>query len=283
MPKHPSVPSAGGGQPQSQVLHRAAIALQMGQFAEAEQLAAGVLKANRTDAGAASILARALMAQNRGEEAIAPLERIMRRDSDPRIEVLLGAVLGGAGRRSDAIDLLRRTIERQPPFLPAFQELAGQLSLAGRVDEAVLVIERALGLAPAAIELQLAYARLLLGRGERVRARAILIKAREATPGHPDILGVLARALLLDGDFAAAADLYRQVLALRPDDAMTRADFSACLLEMGQREAGEANLRLALRGRPHMIGRTTHALIFSSHGRFFLRPSAAAKFLSEPG
>ncbi|MCC8942405.1 tetratricopeptide repeat protein, partial [Bradyrhizobium sp. Arg68] len=101
-------------------------------------------------------------------------------------------------------------------------------------------------------------------------------------PGHPEILTTLARVLLLDGNYAGAADLYRQVLALRPDDAMTRADFSACLLEMGDRAAGEANLRLALRGRPHMIGRTTHALAKSSHGRFFFRPSAFAKFLSEP-
>jgi len=49
------------------------VALQMGQVVEAERLAAEVLKANRNDIGAASILARALMIQNRNEEAIAPL------------------------------------------------------------------------------------------------------------------------------------------------------------------------------------------------------------------
>ncbi|WP_347336351.1 tetratricopeptide repeat protein [Bradyrhizobium viridifuturi] len=86
--------------------------------------------------------------------------------------------------------------------------------------------------------------------------------------------------LLLDGEYAAAADLYRQVLAQRPDDPLTRTSFSACLLEMGDRAAGEANLRLALRGRPQMIGRTTAALAMASHGRFFLRPSGFKKFLS---
>jgi hypothetical protein len=34
-----------------------------------------------------------------------------------------------------------------------------------------------------------------------------------------------------------------------------------------------------MRGRPHMLGRAAFALASSSHGRFFLRPSAAAKFL----
>jgi hypothetical protein len=72
---------------------------------------------------------------------------------------------------------------------------------------------------------------------------------------------------------------WRHALGLRPDDAMTRADLAACLLEMGERDAGEANLRLALRSGPQMLGRTTYALAASSHGRFFFRPSAVAKFL----
>jgi thioredoxin-like negative regulator of GroEL len=83
MPKHPSPPSASHGLNQSQALQRAALALQMGRFGEAEQLAAGVLKASRTDVGAAVMLARALIGQNRGEEAIAPLERVARRVEDP--------------------------------------------------------------------------------------------------------------------------------------------------------------------------------------------------------
>jgi tetratricopeptide (TPR) repeat protein len=88
--------------------------------------------------------------------------------------------------------------------------------------------------------------------------------------------------LLLDGEYASAADTYRHALAHRPDDAMTRADLAACLLEMGDRDAGEANLRLALRSGPMLLGRATHALAASSHGRFFFRPSAVAKFLREP-
>jgi hypothetical protein len=48
---------------------------------------------------------------------------------------------------------------------------------------------------------------------------------------------------------------------------------------MGERDAGEANLRSALRSGPQMLGRTVHALAASSHGRFFFRPSAVAQFL----
>jgi len=263
----------------SRLLGRAALALRMQQFAEAEQLASELLRANRTNTAGISILARALLAQNRGEEAIAPLERAARRTNDAEIEMLLAAALGGAGRRAEAIDLLRKTTSRRPPFLPAFQELAGQLARTGDLGQAIAVLERALEAAPGNINLQLDLARLCLSRNDRSRARCILNSVREAAPGNPDILIELARAMLLDGEYAAAADLYRHALALRPDDALTRADLGACLLETGEREAGEAALRAALRGRPHMLGRTTYALAASSHGRFFFRPSAALKFL----
>src|SRR5689334_24083283 len=59
MPKPPPPPANRGPNP-SPALQRAVAALQMGQIVEAERLAAEVLKANRNDVGAASILARAL-------------------------------------------------------------------------------------------------------------------------------------------------------------------------------------------------------------------------------
>ena len=263
----------------SQLLARAALALRMGRFAEAEQLASDFLKANRTDTAGVCILARALLPQNRAAEAIAPLERAARRSDDAEIGMLLGAALGAAGRRAEAIDQLRRTTSRHPAFLPAFQELAGQFARAGEVEQAIAVLESAVEKARGSTLLQLDLARLRLAQNNRSKARAILGALHEAAPENADILIELARALLLDGEYAAAADLYRHALALRPDDGLTRADLGACLLEMGEREAGEASLRSALRGRPQMLGRTTYALAASSHGRLFFRPSAVSKFL----
>jgi len=50
-------------------------------------------------------------------------------------------------------------------------------------------------------------------------------------------------------------------------------------MEMGDRDAGQASLREAMRGRPEMFGRAILSLAATAHGRFFFRPSAAAKFL----
>jgi Flp pilus assembly protein TadD len=267
--------------PRQQALERAALALRMGHFAEAERLAAEILKASRTDAAAVATLAQALIGQNRGDEAIAPLEKAVRRGNDAGLETLLGAALGGSGRSAEAIEQLSRTAARRPPFAPAIQELAGQLAKAGRIDDAIAAIESGLELLPGNIDLQLNLASLYLLRNNRAKARAILLQAREAAPGRPDIHTTLARVLLLEGEFAAAADACRHALALRPDDPMARADLAACLLEMGQRDAGEANLRQAMRGRPQMLGRATYAMVNSSHGRFFFHQSAAAKFLQD--
>ena len=115
--------------------------MRMQQFARAEQIAADILKSSRTDRDAALILAHALMAQSRTAEAIAPLERVLRRGSDPEIETLLGAAMCGAGRAADGIAQLRRTAGERPPFLPAFQELAGQLAKAGQIDDAVAAVD----------------------------------------------------------------------------------------------------------------------------------------------
>ena len=64
-----------------------------------------------------------------------------------------------------------------------------------------------------------------------------------------------------------------------PDDAPARISLGKCLLEMGEREAGEATLRAATPGVAQLAGPAIIALSAALHGRFFLRPSAAAKFL----
>jgi tetratricopeptide (TPR) repeat protein len=281
MSKPPHNPSPGRRHPGDEALERAVVALQMQRPDEAERLAAGVLRANRNNHMAAKVLGWALLAQNRPGEAMAPVERAARRSNDPEIETVLAVALAAIGRQQEALDQLRQTTARRPVFPPAFREYAGQLLKLGRFDEASEVIESGIALAPDAIDLQIDLARLHLNRNDRVKARMMLSQALATAPGRPDIMAALARVMFLDGDYAAAEDVFRHLLALRPDDAMTRADLGACQLEMGARDAGESTLRAATRGRPEMLGRAIHVLAETSHGRFFFRPSVAAKFLGK--
>ncbi len=207
---------------------------------ETVRLTSGVLAADRRNLKAAVLMGHALLLMNRSEEAVAPLQAAARRSGDPAAETLLAAALGRTGRRKEALAQLGQTMARRPPFAPAFLEQAGQLDASGQTSEALAALEGATVLMPAVIDLQLALARLHIGRNDRVAARAILTKAHDAAPGRHDILGELARVLLLDGEYAAAADLYRRALGLQPDDAMTRANLRRVPARNGGARGGES-------------------------------------------
>ena len=279
MSKSPSISPSRQQSTADHAIERAAFALQMGEFGEAERIAASVLKAQRTSVAAASILGRALLAQNRPDDAKGPLEKAARRSGDPAVETLLAIALAAAGEQEKAFEQLRQTTARRPAFPPAFRELASQLARREQPREAIAVLEGGLTLTPGVVELQLDLARLQLGCNDRSKARATLTDALAAAPGRFDVLTELARVMVLDGEYAAAAETYRRALALQPNDAMVQVDLGICLLEMGEREAGEESLRQAVHSDPHAFSRALHTLTAASHGRFFLRPSAFAKFL----
>ena len=268
---------------QAQALQEAIQALRGRQFARAEQIAASILRTAKTDRAALLVHAHALLGQQRASEAVAPLEKAILRGSDPELETLLGAALCESRRGADGIAQLRKTAARRPPFLPAFQELAGRLAKSAELTEAIKVIEDALALAPDSVDLKLDLGRLCLQANDRARARANLVAAREAAQGRPDILVELAWVQFLDGDYAEAAGTYKHALGLRPEDTQTRANLAMCLMEMGDRAGAEAALRTVVRGRPHLLSRAAYTMVVSSHGRFFFRPSDAAKFLQVEG
>jgi predicted Zn-dependent protease len=278
MSKRPSAPERPSSS--SQAVQKAIFAFEMQRLDEAEHLASDVLKSNRGNVLAALVLGRALLMQNRPDEAIDPLQRAARRSSDPEIETLLAVVLAAAERGDEALEQLRRTTARRPPFQPAFLELANQLNKAGRLDEGIAVLEGGLALAPDAVDMRIGLGHLHVQRNDRVKARALFLQVRTAAPDRHEALVALAKVMAVDGEYAAAADLYRHALGLQPDDVVTRTNLGKCLLEMGERDAGEATLRAATRGSAQLAGWAIRALAAAPHGRFFLRPSAVAKFLS---
>jgi Flp pilus assembly protein TadD len=262
-----------------EALDRAAVALRVQWPDEAERLAGEVLKSDRGNTAAARVLGQALLMQGRPLEAIEPLQRAARRRPDPMLETLLGRALADAGRTDEALERLRQATSRRPAYPLAFVELGDLLGKLGRLDEALPVFETGLALAPDAAVLRVALGYLHLARNDRAKARALFLAVRAAAPERHDARVALAQVLGLDGDYATAADLYRDALALRPDDAATQLALANCLLEMGERDAGEAALRTVAGGGTRMAGSAIAALAAAPHGRVFLRPSAAAKFL----
>lgn len=252
------------------------LALHMQQPAEAEQLALQVLKSDRGNVLAADVLGRALLAQNRIDEAIVSLAKFARRTEEPSIESLLAGMLAAVGRQDEALDHLRRAITRRPHYIPAFVELASQLQKTGQFDEAMTVAESGLTFEPQSADLQLALGYVLTERNERSRARAVFAQVHAVEPTHHDALRALAAAVIWDGDYRQAADLYRRALAIKPLDD-TRIRLAKCLLELRQREDAEAVLRTATHGLS--AAPAVKAMVSASHGRIFLQLSSTLDVL----
>src|ERR1700730_13484985 len=120
--------SHGGASGGDEALQRAMIALNSGRPADAERIAADVLKTNRRSVLALQVLANALLMQNRIADAIAPLETAGPGNPAPQIESVLGALLRQAVRGEDALACVTRAVKRRPPLAPAFYELGCLLS-----------------------------------------------------------------------------------------------------------------------------------------------------------
>jgi tetratricopeptide (TPR) repeat protein len=266
----------GGG---DDALQRAMLALNGQRPNEAERIAGEVLKADPRQPGALYIFGCALLMQGRAEDAIAPLETAARGRHDAEIETQLAIALRQAGRQDDALSRLRRATKRLPPYAAAYRELGSLLSSMERYDEAIEALRRGIEIAPMmpGLSIQLGY--VFLQRRNCANAKVAFARALDIYPGSPDALFGMAKAHQEGGECQAAVGYFRRCLMSRPNDANTWFNLGHCLLELGQRDAGYECFRTVARGDPKRYGDALTSLVKSGRGRFWLKPSAAARFM----
>lgn len=263
------------------MLQQAAFALQSGRPQDAERIAGEILRSNAGNLTAMQVLGSALLVQGRGEEAVKPLKRAAQQTRDPAVETDLAMALHLSDRSDDAVAQFERTIKRTPPFPPAFVEFARLLAALNRRDDAMAVLREGLATAPDFAELSFELGRLCALGGKNAEARAAFERA--AALRHPGALLPLARACQAERDFAQAIEVYRQLLAVRPNEAAARIGMGICLLELGRDQEALDHLRAASRINETLFGETVIALADAGRGRFWLRPSDAARALRGEG
>lgn len=267
------VPSAS-----DEALRRAQFAIQSDLPVEAEQLAAGILKANPGHAGAAKIIGYALLMQDRAHDAVAALEKAARSSQDPEIATQLGIALRKTGQTDKALIWLKRAIKKKPAFAAAFHEMGFLLNSLRRFDEAIAVLQQGVDVAPMMAEMSVQLGYVYQAINDRANARKSFARALAINPGHFDAMYGLGSVLMDDHDFAQAADLFRRAAIANPADAQMRISLGNCLLSLGQTDAGYACLRAASARGPEFYGKALKVVSSSGRGRFWLHPSAAAKF-----
>jgi len=277
VPMHPML--LGHSTEPGDVLQQARLALNAKRPQDAQRMAEQILKTDPRRAEALHILGGALLMQDRAADAVAALEDAARRLRDPEIDTLLAIALRRLGRSEDALSRLKRATKRRPPFGAAFHELGFQLLSVERYDEAVEVLSRGHELLPMMPELPILLGTVFLACREFLRAKTYFARALNVSPNSGEALYGLGMAHWRLCEYSAAADLFRRYLTHNPDDVSTWLGLGHCLLELGQSEAGYDCFRRAGRGDPRSYGSALAALVNSGRSRFWLRPSAAKRFL----
>jgi len=261
------------------ILHRAMLALNSQRPQEALRCAEKVLKTDRRDGQASRIFGGALLMLDRAADAIAPLENAARELRNAETDTMLAIALRKVGRGEDALSRLKRAIKRRPPYAAAFHELGYLLFLLRRDSEAIEALHQGLEIAPMMPELSIQLGYVFLRQRNCPEAKRAFGRALEISPDSADALSGMARAHQEIGENEAAANYLRRHLRRRPDNVGAWINLGHCLLELGELEAGYDCFRTAARADPASYGRTLNSLASAARGRFWLRPTAAERFL----
>jgi Flp pilus assembly protein TadD len=279
MGRNSSRPHQGASEIEAE-LQWASAAIGRGQPHDAERLARNVLGRLPQHPTALHLLGCALLLQGHPRQAVAPLERAARASQDPTIETQLAIALRQSGRTDDALIRLRRATKRRPAYPAAFHELGFVLFSSGRVDEAIAVIAQGLELAPRMPELSILLGGIHHAGRDRGKAKAAYAQALAVAPEHAGAHYGMGVVLFDDGEFLLAAEHLERSVAANPADAQAQLKLGACLLELGRSDEALGRLRTVTRSEPHLYGVALKVVSSSSRGRFWLRPSSAAKDLA---
>jgi tetratricopeptide (TPR) repeat protein len=260
-------------------LRQAKFALDSNRPQEAQRIAERILKSDPRRAQALHILGCALLMQDRAADAIAPLQDAARILRDPETDTLFAIALRRIGRNEDALSRLKRATKRRPAFGAAFHEFGYLLFSMERYDEAIKVLSQAHELLPMMPELSILLGNVFLACRNFQSAKVSFARALNISSNSLDAMYGLGMAHWRLCEYQAAADLFRGCLMRNPDDVSTLLGLGNCLLELGQRDAGYDCFRKVARGHSKRYGSALAALVNSGRSRFWLKPSAAARFL----
>jgi tetratricopeptide (TPR) repeat protein len=159
-------------------------------------------------------------------------------------QLALAQALNAAGKLEDAESTLDGLLERNSFAGPANLAMARVLAMEGRIDRAISYYHRAIygqwkeGARTNPVEARLELVELLSRGNSKADLLAELLPLQDQAPEDPGTRMKLGNWFLTAGSPARAADVFREVLRQRPQEADAHAG-------LGEAEFAEANYRLA--------------------------------------
>jgi Flp pilus assembly protein TadD len=156
-----------------------------------------------------------------------------------------------AGRLSEAEQIYRAILARQPENPGALQYLGVISHQKGEMDEAIELISRSIAIAPSAS----AYSNLgnvLKDTGRLDEAVAACRQSIALQPNAAQAHSVLAGALNDKGEFEQAVEEYRRAISLRPNDAEVHSNLGVALEDLGKIDEAISAYRTAISLNPNV-------------------------------
>jgi len=154
------------------------------------------------------------------------------------------------GRLDEATVIVNRALELYPSSYEACNNLGAIHAIRGRYPEAMEKYRKSITLYPDDETAHNNLGRCLVNMG---RSEEALVEFREAirvNSAFPEAWGNLGSVLMGEGKFQEAGEAYRKVIRYSPGDAMSHYMLSKCLLEQGSHPEGLGELETTLRLAP---------------------------------
>ncbi|MCS7314651.1 MAG: tetratricopeptide repeat protein [Bryobacterales bacterium] len=222
-----------GNLPAKLLRHAALVA--MGNTAQARKDLETVIREHPGSREALLALASLNLAESRYAEAEEQFRKLHQNAEPADLRALVGwsETYAAQGRFAQAVEVLKKELERDPSRQLVRAALANMLVRAGRFDEAIAEYNALIAKHPSAGDLYLRLGEAQRRKGDTQAAAASFAKAVELMPKEPAAL--LALALIQDQlqQFAQSQQTYERILALQPDHPVALNNLAYLLAERG--------------------------------------------------
>ncbi len=180
----------------------------------------------------------------RNSEAVQELQRVLAaRPNDDEARRFLGMALAALGRLDEAVAEWRKALAARPNNWQALSEMGRALFQGARYADAEQAYRELVDLRPDNVIGYQGLGTVLQQQGRDDEALQYYERARTITPAS-QVLSNIGTLYYRRGDYARAAEAYRQALVGRPNSAPTHRNLGDSLLRLGRRdEALEAYRR----------------------------------------
>lgn len=182
-------------------------------------------------------------------------------DSDEPVEQLTRAGLEAVhrGDLDTALDCLQKAAQRNPKSVPTAFNLAHVLADVGRLDEAAVIVDRAVAVEPDNANMQDFAAMLAVRRGD---IQAAILMWRDLLSRHPGFMPArnnLATALLLSKQPASAIEVLSPAVEMNPSNALAWFNLGNANMSLGKLDDATRNFEKAL-GADSTMGEAAYSL-----------------------